>query len=194
MTPESCANGTERCAPPIRHSRGDRHRGEPPGRRAADPALVRHRHRPRLAPTPGPPWRRRWCAPRRWFIAWLLADQAARPRRRHDGGGSMRGATRAISPSRSSPMCREQAGRSVAAGLPPHRRLCLSPRGTLPPMSRPPYQCWRSWRGWSSSASSTPASPVAMVEVDPEGRDMWELNNPEDVVPIEAALAALGIA
>lgn len=36
--------------------------------------------------------------------------------------------------------------------------------------------------------------PVAVAEVDPQGRDMWELNNPEDVAPIEAALAALGIA
>lgn len=35
---------------------------------------------------------------------------------------------------------------------------------------------------------------VAMVEVDARGRDMWELNNPHDVAPIEAALAALGMA
>ena len=34
---------------------------------------------------------------------------------------------------------------------------------------------------------------VAAVEVNARGRDMWELNNPHDVPPIEAALAALGI-
>ncbi|WP_253201095.1 3-deoxy-manno-octulosonate cytidylyltransferase [Sphingomonas quercus] len=36
--------------------------------------------------------------------------------------------------------------------------------------------------------------PVAVAEVDPRGRDMWELNNPQDIAPIEAALTALGIA
>ena len=36
--------------------------------------------------------------------------------------------------------------------------------------------------------------PVAIAEVDARGRDMWELNNPHDVAPIEAALTALGIA
>ncbi len=35
---------------------------------------------------------------------------------------------------------------------------------------------------------------VSVVEVDARGRDVWELNNPEDVAPIEAALRALGIA
>jgi len=35
---------------------------------------------------------------------------------------------------------------------------------------------------------------VACVEVDGRGRDFWELNNPEDVPRIEAALVALGIA
>lgn len=34
---------------------------------------------------------------------------------------------------------------------------------------------------------------VAVVEVEPHGRDVWELNNPEDVAPIESALAAAGI-
>ena len=36
--------------------------------------------------------------------------------------------------------------------------------------------------------------PVAVVEVDPRGADIWELNNPEDVPVIEAALAERGIA
>lgn len=36
--------------------------------------------------------------------------------------------------------------------------------------------------------------PVATVEVDPPGWDMWELNNPEDVAPIEAALRQRGLA
>jgi 3-deoxy-manno-octulosonate cytidylyltransferase (CMP-KDO synthetase) len=35
---------------------------------------------------------------------------------------------------------------------------------------------------------------VALAEVDPRGRDIWELNNPEDVAPVERALAALGLA
>lgn len=35
---------------------------------------------------------------------------------------------------------------------------------------------------------------VAVVEVDPRGADIWELNNPEDVPVVEAALAARGIA
>ena len=35
--------------------------------------------------------------------------------------------------------------------------------------------------------------PVRLVEVPAPGYDLWELNNPEDVVPIEAALAARGL-
>lgn len=35
---------------------------------------------------------------------------------------------------------------------------------------------------------------IATVEVDARGRDIWELNNPEDVAPVEAALTAAGIA
>lgn len=35
--------------------------------------------------------------------------------------------------------------------------------------------------------------PVRVVEVAPPGHDVWELNNPHDVAPIEAALAASGI-
>lgn len=34
--------------------------------------------------------------------------------------------------------------------------------------------------------------PISIVEVDPAGTDLWELNNPADVEPIESALAALG--
>ena len=36
--------------------------------------------------------------------------------------------------------------------------------------------------------------PVRVVEVDPMGCDLWELNNPTDLVPIETALMARGIA
>ena len=35
---------------------------------------------------------------------------------------------------------------------------------------------------------------VRVVEVDPQGCDLWELNNPGDLAPIEAALAARGMA
>lgn len=35
--------------------------------------------------------------------------------------------------------------------------------------------------------------PVSVVEVDPRGCDIWELNNPSDLAPIEAALAARDI-
>jgi 3-deoxy-manno-octulosonate cytidylyltransferase (CMP-KDO synthetase) len=34
---------------------------------------------------------------------------------------------------------------------------------------------------------------VTVVEVDPQGNDIWELNNPTDLAPIEAALAARGL-
>ncbi|UAK24978.1 3-deoxy-manno-octulosonate cytidylyltransferase [Sphingomonas nostoxanthinifaciens] len=36
--------------------------------------------------------------------------------------------------------------------------------------------------------------PVRVIDVDPHGADIWELNNPSDVAPIERALAARGIA
>jgi len=35
--------------------------------------------------------------------------------------------------------------------------------------------------------------PIRAVEVQSPGYDIWELNNPEDVAPIEAALAARGL-
>lgn len=35
--------------------------------------------------------------------------------------------------------------------------------------------------------------PVRVVDVDPLGCDLWELNNPTDLAPIESALAARGI-
>jgi 3-deoxy-manno-octulosonate cytidylyltransferase (CMP-KDO synthetase) len=35
--------------------------------------------------------------------------------------------------------------------------------------------------------------PVRVVPVDPRGCDLWELNNPIDLAPIEAALAARGM-
>ncbi len=35
--------------------------------------------------------------------------------------------------------------------------------------------------------------PVRVIEVDPQGCDIWELNNPEDAPVIEAALACRGI-
>ncbi|HGG05047.1 MAG TPA: 3-deoxy-manno-octulosonate cytidylyltransferase, partial [Aliiroseovarius sp.] len=35
--------------------------------------------------------------------------------------------------------------------------------------------------------------PVLCVEVDPRGRQFWELNNPEDVPRIEAMLTAMGV-
>jgi 3-deoxy-manno-octulosonate cytidylyltransferase (CMP-KDO synthetase) len=35
--------------------------------------------------------------------------------------------------------------------------------------------------------------PVRVVTVDPRGCDLWELNNPTDLAPIEAALAARGM-
>lgn len=35
--------------------------------------------------------------------------------------------------------------------------------------------------------------PVRVVDVDPRGCDLWELNNPTDLAPIEGALAARGI-
>lgn len=36
--------------------------------------------------------------------------------------------------------------------------------------------------------------PVRVIDVDPRGADIWELNNPSDTAPIEQALAARGIA
>jgi 3-deoxy-manno-octulosonate cytidylyltransferase (CMP-KDO synthetase) len=35
--------------------------------------------------------------------------------------------------------------------------------------------------------------PVRVVEVDPMGCDIWELNNPEDAAVIETALACRGL-
>ena len=131
MTPETCRNGTERCAVvAARARRRLRHRRQPAGRRAADPALVRlgadrgDAGRPGArGGDPGAALRRRRRSPASSRTA-ATAGSAPPPR------SSTGRAGRSTSPRR----CIPYTGRPLGAGrgdpgLPPRRRLRLPPRG-----------------------------------------------------------------
>ena len=60
-------------------------------------------------------------------------------------------------------------------------------------MSRPRSASWKRSRASSNCASSSPAVPIAVVEVETPPFALRELNNPEDVAPIEQALAEAGL-
>ena len=79
------------------------------------------------------------------------------------------------------------------AGVPAYRRLCLSPapRSRLMPHCRRPRS--KLLEGLEQFRFIEHGRRVRVVEVAAPGYDIWELNNPEDVGPIEAAFRARGL-
>ena len=197
MTPDSCANGTERCAAVLSalgtaaeivvNLQGDapltpawfvtacldRVRGGRDSVRhgdAGDP----------LQPGAAPPPARR-SAPR--------AGSAAPPR------SSPRTGARSISRSACCPIC-PQRWRTGSGDLPVflHIGVYAYRRAALPRYAAAAPSAYEQLEGLEQLRFLDIGAPVAVVEVAARGRDIWELNNPHDAGPIEAELARLGVA
>lgn len=193
MTPRDCRNGTERCAAAldqlapdvdlIVNLQGDALLTPPWFLSALSDAL--HRDPDAQVATPaivatGDVHRR------------LLADQAA---------GRVGGTTvvrnragdalyfsKAVVPH----VPEAQIGRSdlpvaLHVGVYAYRRTALASYGQLPASALEELEGLEQLRFLDAGL------PVKVVEVDPRGHDIWELNNPSDMAPIEAALMARGI-
>lgn len=192
MTPEGCANGTERCAAALDVLPDGVEivvnlQGDAPltpawfvtavaERLAADPDLA--------CATPvvraGPAVHRR-----------LLADQRAGRVGGTTAVGDRRGRALYFSKSVIPHMGEDWIGAAplfLHIGAYAYRRESLRAYAAAPPSVLETLEGLEQLRFLDMGAA------VGLVEVDPRGRDMWELNNPEDVAPIEAALRAAGLA
>lgn len=192
MTPATCANGTERCAAALA---------------AIDPGIDIVVNLQGDAPLTPP-----------WFVTEMVARVSAGDvamatpavrasavihRRLLDdqAAGRVGGTTVAIGAEdralyfSKSVIPHVPAGRIGEDGLPvflhigvyAYRRAALTHYAALPACALEELEGLEQLRFLDAGV------PVAAVAVDARGRDMWELNNPHDVPPIEAALAALGI-
>jgi 3-deoxy-manno-octulosonate cytidylyltransferase (CMP-KDO synthetase) len=194
MTPEACANGTERCAAALDALADDvdivvNLQGDAPltpphvlaalvDAMRADPAI--RVATPAIRATPDVQRR-------------LFADQAA---------GRV-GGTTPVTDARGDALYFSKsaiphlpAGRIGEAGLPLflHVGVYAYRRPALTDYAAAPASVLEELEGLEQLRFLDMAVPVRVVEVDPQGADIWELNNPEDVPVIEAALAARGIA
>ena len=156
-----------------------RHRGQPAGRRAADPAVVRLRaDRGDAGRSGARRWRRRCCAatPRRWRASSRTAATAgsAPPPRSSTATGRALYFSKEVLPYTGRPL----GPRRGHPGLPPRRRLCLPRRGARAPIRTGRSDRWRPGKGWSSSASWRTACRCTASRSRPAGRAFWELNNP----------------
>ena len=194
MTPDTCRNGTERCALVARDLGGARRRrGQPPGRRAAHPALVRLGARSRpcwpIPPASSPP---RCCAatPRRWRASSTTAATAgsAPPPPSSTAAGRALYFSKEVIPYTGRPL---GAGDEIPVfhhvGVYAYRRAALDP---YPDWPMGPLE---TWEGLEQLRFMENGLPVHCVEVDARGRAFWELNNPNDVPRIEAILRRFGL-
>jgi 3-deoxy-manno-octulosonate cytidylyltransferase (CMP-KDO synthetase) len=194
MTPAECANGTERCAAVL----------------DSLPAAPRSSSTCRAMRCWTPPW---FLPPLVGALGEFAAADVATPVVRASARGAIAGCsrTRRRGGSGGPPQSAMRPGGALYfqhVGDPAHgpptrsgarRCSCMSasmriaaPRSSAMPRRRRRRRS--SWRGWSSCGSWMRACRCRLVEVDPRGCDLWELNNPSDLRPIEAALAARGIA
>ena len=193
MTPESCANGTERCAAALPllpddvtivvNLQGDAPLTPP----SFVEALVAHLRSFPEAMVATPAMRCPAALYRR-----LVEDQRA---------GRVGGTTVVFGTSGDAPYFSKRVIPYVPAGKaeedPPvwfhigvyaYRRAALERYAALPTSSLELLEGLEQLRFLDGGV------PVAVVAVEVPGNDVWELNNPEDVAPIEAILAARGIA
>lgn len=192
MTPEACANGTERCAAALPALREDigivvNLQGDAPLTPAPFvQALVSHlqSHPQALVATPAIR-----CSPA--LYQRLVQDQ----RQGRVGGTTVvaaSGGTALYFSKRVIPYV--PAGPAEAdppvwfhVGVYAYRRAALERYAALPVSELELLEGLEQLRFLDGGV------PVAVVPVDPPGGDVWELNNPEDVAPIEALLRARGI-
>lgn len=205
MTPESCANGTERCAAAIRALDCNPGSAGPPGASPlADDAVVVNLQGD--APLTPP-----------WFVSALIdamenpAIEMATPVLRCDeatlegfladrAAGRVGGTTavfdstgkalyfskevlpftgRKRDPAETTPVFHHVGVYAYRAGL-----LSSYPNWPVGPLER--------WEGLEQLRFLEQGHPIACVEVSARGAVFWELNNPEDVARIEAALMEAG--
>ena len=195
MTPETCRNGTERCAAVAKafgpgwdvivNLQGDAPLTPPwfvgalieamaadPGLRGRDPGAALRR-------------RRRWRA----FSRTAATAGSAAPPRCSTGPDARSTSPRRSSPTPAGRSARASAYRSftMSASTPiAGTRCCAMQAGTRGP-SRP-------GKAWSSCDSWRTASRCAASRWTRAGRAFWELNNPADIPRLEAILAAQGMA
>ena len=195
MTPEACANGTERCAAALDAIGGDiaivvNLQGDAPlTPPAAIAALIARLRADPVAQMATPAVR---CSPA--VRRRLIEDQRA---------GRVGGTTAVFAADgralyfskRVIPYVSDDAGASEAdlpvyfhIGAYAYRRAALTAYVAAAPSA------YEQLEGLEQLRFLNAGIPVAVVEIDIGGRDLWELNNPHDVAPIERALAALGIA
>jgi len=193
MTPESCRNGTERCAAVI----------ETLG--AAWDVVVNLQGDAPLTPP--------------WFISALIDAMRAEPARQmatpvlrcdaaalagfiEDRRHGRVGATTAVF---------DRAGRALyfSKEVIPYTGRPLGPDETIPvfhhvgvyaytPAALAAYATWpvgplETWEGLEQLRFMENGTPVHCVEVEARGRAFWELNNPSDVPRIEAILRELDV-
>ena len=195
MTPEHCANGTERCAA-VLEMLGD----------GIDIVVNLQGDAP-LTPD--------------WFVeetlAGLVADEAAAmatpaircsPGQRHrliaDQQAGRVGGTTAVFAAdgralyfskRVIPYLPEAVGLGDAdAPVYLHIGVYAYRRAALARYAAAPVSAYEMLEGLEQLRFLDRSERIAVVEVDARGRDIWELNNPHDTGPIERELARLGIA
>ena len=193
MTSEAARNGTERCAEALAALGRARSRHQFPGRCLAHPAGFRHRaDRPharparcrRRDPSDAPDQRRSPRAPGRGSRGPRRRDQRRHRRRR----------SRALflQAPHSAPS-RRRARRNALTHSPSCRGLRL-PASALAAYAAAPPSELELLEGLEQLRFLDQGIPVEVVEVETPPFILRELNNPSDVAPIEAALAAAGIA
>jgi len=193
MTPEACANGTERCAAAL-------------SQLAAPPAVVVYLQGD--APLTPP-----------WFIEALIAEMAAHAEVQvatpvlqcdsdahasflEDRMAGRVGATTAVFARNNDALYFSKevlpyTGRTFASGeIPPvfhhvgvyaYRPVALTAYGSWP------IGALEKWEGLEQLRFMENGAPVRCVKVDARGRVFWELNNPIDIARVEAALKADGV-
>jgi 3-deoxy-manno-octulosonate cytidylyltransferase (CMP-KDO synthetase) len=193
MTPESCRNGTERCAAAL-HVLGGRYE-----------VVVNLQGDAPLTPP--------------WFVSALIEAMLADPARQvatpvlrcdaealagflDDRRHGRVGATTAVF---------DRAGRALyfskevipytGGAVPPDREIPVFHHVGVyayAPAALSAYADWpvgplETWEGLEQLRFMENGTPVHCVEVEARGRAFWELNNPTDVPRIEAILRALGL-
>jgi 3-deoxy-manno-octulosonate cytidylyltransferase (CMP-KDO synthetase) len=194
ITPESCANGTERCAAAL------------PALAAPPDVVVNLQGDAPLTPP--------------WFVEALIAEMAAHPEVQiatpvlqcdsaahasfvEDRLAGRVGATTAVFARNHDALYFSKevlpyTGRTFAAGETPpvfhHVGVYAYRPQALAAYGQWPMGALEKWEGLEQLRFMENGAPVRCVKVEAKGRVFWELNNPVDIARVEAALKADGVA
>ncbi len=193
MTPETCRNGTERCAAAL------------PALAAPPDVVVNLQGDAPLTPP--------------WFVGALIAamadpevqvatpvlqcDSAAHASFLEDRQAGRVGATTAVFARNNDALYFSKevlpyTGRTFASGeIPPvfhHVGVYAYRPQALAAYGQWPMGALEKWEGLEQLRFMENGAPVRCVKVEARGRVFWELNNPVDIARVEAALKADGVA